>query len=76
MGTRQLLIEKILKPEEFYFFMYSVSGTRYFRNNTEISEAEYLGAENNTKPKKEMPLFLTADVKRQYNLKTFNDVNN
>lgn len=76
MGTRQLLIEKILRPEEFYFFMYSEMGVMYFRNEKQISEEEYMMSDRIKVSKIEMPLFFDAAVKKQYNLKTFEDVNN
>lgn len=75
METRKSKIEKLIKAEVKYYFMYSETGVMYFRNEQEITEAEFMMADRSA-PRNEMPLFLTAEVQRQYNLKTFNDVNN
>ncbi|TXF75927.1 hypothetical protein [Chryseobacterium sp.] len=74
METRKSKIEKLIKLEVKYYSMYSEGGMMYFRNEQQISEAEFLMADRSGS-KKEMPLFYDADVKKKFNLKTFKDAN-
>lgn len=75
MNTRKKILEQLIKSEDHYFFMYSEAGVMYFRNEKQISEEEYMKADRATTAKKEMPLFFDSEVKKKYNLKTFEDVN-
>lgn len=70
MANRRTLIEKLLRVEPNFYFMYSENGLMFFRNNRQITEEEYKAAE---KPSEyiDMPLFFNEDVKKWYNLRTF-----
>lgn len=69
METRKSKIEKLLKSEVNFYFMYSESGIMYFRNESQISEEEYMMADRSA-PRKDMPLFFDAEVQEKYNLIT------
>lgn len=72
METRKSKIEKLIKAEVNYYFMYSESGVMYFRNEMQIHEAEFMMADRSA-PRNEMPLFYDAEVKEKFNLKTLAD---
>lgn len=75
METRRLKIEKLIRSEVNFYFMYSENGVMYFRNEQQITEAEFMMADRSA-PRNEMPLFFDAEIKSKLNLKTFEDVNN
>lgn len=75
METRRLKIEKLIRSEVNFYFMYSENGVMYFRNEQQITEAEFMMADRSA-TRNEMPLFYDAEVKRKYNLRTFEEPEN
>ncbi|SNV48176.1 Uncharacterised protein [Chryseobacterium taklimakanense] len=72
METRKQKLQQIIGSKDEYFFMYADDRMMFFRNRIEIPEVDYR-QEVRSGTKVEMPLFFDQEVKKQFNLKTFED---